>query len=118
MFYLVRLLRGATMTPQPQQEYIITKATIKKIIEYSGCEDSAACIKDLLKKEARPAEFAAPQFNSKGLILLARDEWKRREERKRLYDEVSWISGFIGGFITDKTWAKEKIQSLRTKEHP
>jgi hypothetical protein len=43
------------MTPQqPRQEYIITKATIKKIIEYSGCEDSVACIKDLLKKEARP----------------------------------------------------------------
>jgi hypothetical protein len=28
---------------------------------------------------------------------------------------VSWISGFLGGFITDKTWAKDKIQSLRTK---
>jgi hypothetical protein len=42
------------MDKQSQQEYIITKATIKKIIEYSGCEDSVACIKDLLKKESRP----------------------------------------------------------------
>jgi hypothetical protein len=44
------------MTPaqQAQQEYIISKSTIKKILDYSGCEDSVACIKDLLKKEARP----------------------------------------------------------------
>jgi hypothetical protein len=106
------------MTQLQQQEYIISKSTIKKILDYSGCEDSAACIKDLLKKEARPVHPTAPQFNSTELLLLAHDEWKRREERKRLYDEVSWISGFIGGFITDKTWAKEKIQSLRTQEHP
>ena len=56
---------------------------------------------------------AAPQFNSTELLLLAHDEWKRRQERKHLDDEAAWVSGFIGGFLTDKTWAKDKVDSLR-----
>jgi hypothetical protein len=106
------------MTQLQQQEYIISKSTIKKILDYSGCEDSAACIKDLLKKEARPVHQAAPQFNSTELLLLAYDEWKRRQERKNLDDEAAWISGFIGGFITDKTWARGYVDIILTQEHP
>jgi hypothetical protein len=60
-----------------------------------------------------------PQFNSTELLLLAHDEWKRRQERKHLDDEAAWVSGFVGGFITDKTWARDKVDNLTLiKEHP
>jgi hypothetical protein len=71
-------------------------------------------------KDAREAHDTAipisPKFNSTDLLLLAHDEWKRRQERKHLNDETPWVSGFIGGFITDKTWARNMLDKL--KEHP
>jgi hypothetical protein len=67
----------------------------------------------LIEKEcSRPAHPAPPQFNSTELLLLAHDEWKRRQERKHLDDEAAWVSGFIGGFITDKNWARDKVDNL------
>lgn len=97
------------------KEYIITEEQIKtldlihKDISTNGGENDAWCI--IQKIRSRPAP--SPQFNSTELLLLAHDEWKRRQERKHLDDETAWVSGFIGGFITDKTWAAAHIESLR-----
>jgi hypothetical protein len=51
-------------------------------------------------------------------MLLAHDEWKRREERKHTHPEEHWVPGFINGFLTDKKWAREYIKKIRqqTKE--
>ena len=53
-----------------------------------------------------------PQFNSTELLLLAHDEWKHRQERKHLDDEAAWVTGFIEGFITDKNWARDKVDNI------
>ena len=37
---------------------------------------------------------------SKELLEMANTEWKNREERKGIHDEVSWTSGWISGFLT------------------
>lgn len=52
------------------------------------------------------------KFNSTELLLLANDEWKRREERKHNHENAPWVSGFINGFCTDKTWARKYIDAL------
>jgi hypothetical protein len=92
---------GAPMTPQPpEQEWIISDKDYYIALEY-------------FHLVARPHTSTPPRFNSTELLLLAHDEWKRRQERKHLDDEAAWVSGFIGGFLTDKTWAKDKVDSLR-----
>ena len=55
----------------------------------------------------------APKFNSTDLLLLAHDEWKRREERKHNHPEGPWVAGFLSGFCTDKKWARDYINRLR-----
>lgn len=52
------------------------------------------------------------KFNSTELLLLAHDEWKRREERKHNHEEPAWVSGFLNGFCTDKKWAREYVDAL------
>lgn len=54
-----------------------------------------------------------PKFSSEDLILLAHDEWKRREERKHLHDEGCWIAGFLNGFCTSRRWAREQVDKIR-----
>lgn len=53
------------------------------------------------------------KFSSEDLILLAHDEWKRREERKHIHDEIPWTVGFLNGFCTSKRWARGYIDKLR-----
>ena len=57
-----------------------------------------------------------PKFNSTDLLLLANDEWKRREERRHNHEHIPWTAGFINGFLTDKKWAREYIDKLRSKQ--
>lgn len=52
------------------------------------------------------------KFNSTELLLLANDEWKRREERKHNHENAPWVSGFINGFCTDKKWARKYVDAL------
>lgn len=55
-------------------------------------------------------------MNSTDILLLAHDEWKRREERKHNHPEEHWVPGFINGFLTDKKWGKEYVKKLREQE--
>ena len=61
---------------------------------------------------SRPAPAAEPKFDSTDLLILAHDEWKRREERKRIHDETTWCAGFINGFLTDKKWARNLVDKM------
>lgn len=54
------------------------------------------------------------QFTSTDLLLLAHDEWKRREERKHNHNEQDWTAGFISGFCTSHKWAREYVDKLNT----
>jgi len=54
--------------------------------------------------------------SSEDLLLIAHDEWKRREERKHIHDNVSWVSGWISGFLTSKKFAYKQIDKLHKKE--
>ena len=38
--------------------------------------------------------------SSTELIEMAHTEWKNREERRELHDEVSWESGWISGYLS------------------
>lgn len=60
-----------------------------------------------------PRAPAALKFSSEDLILLANDEWKRREERKHRHEETTWVAGFINGFLTDKKWARGCVDKIR-----
>ena len=53
--------------------------------------------------------------NSRDLLLISHDEWKRREERKHIYEEQPWTHGWISGFLTSRKFVKEQIKELRSK---
>jgi len=38
--------------------------------------------------------------SSEELLEMAHTEWKNREERRKLHDEVSWESGWISGYLS------------------
>ncbi|MFA5382619.1 MAG: hypothetical protein WC356_05600 [Candidatus Micrarchaeia archaeon] len=60
-----------------------------------------------------------PKFSSEDLLLLAHDEWKRREERKHNHNEQDWIAGFLNGFCTSHKWAREQVDKIRADtKHP
>lgn len=69
----------------------------------------------LVCRSVRSHPAISPQFNSTELLLIANDEWKRRQERKHLNDNPAWVSGFIGGFLTDKKWARDYVNNLISK---
>jgi len=50
--------------------------------------------------------------SSTSLLLIAHDEWKRRQERKHMDDESPWISGWISGYLTSKKFVQERIEEL------
>ena len=58
-------------------------------------------------------DFETFPLSSEDLLLVAHDEWKRRQERKHLHDEIPWVSGWISGFLTSKRFAKDQIEKIR-----
>lgn len=82
-----------------------------RIIEKVGCA-SFNLIGSQIR--SRPAPSPEPMLGSTDLLLLANDEWKRRQERKHLHDNAAWVSGFVGGFLTDKKWARDYVDKLRS----
>ena len=71
------------------------------LIEQIGCASHSECQK-------------LP--NSTDLLLIAHDEWKRREERKHIHEEIAWTSGWMSGFLTSKKFALERIAELHSKQ--
>jgi len=53
--------------------------------------------------------------SSKKLILLATHDFKNREERKGLYDQSSWVSGWVTGFLSERkpNWSKVLEEKVR-----
>jgi hypothetical protein len=70
------------------------------------------------KNPMTPAALQPQKFDSTDLILLAHDEWKRREERKHNHPEDHWVAGFLSGFCTSRTWARKYVDKLRKRDAP
>ena len=51
--------------------------------------------------------------SSSDLLLIAHDEWKRREERRHIHQEIPWVHGWISGFLTPRDFVKKRIAELR-----
>lgn len=47
-------------------------------------------------------EGVSTTSSSKELLEMANLEWKNREERKGIHDRVSWTSGWISGYLTQR----------------
>ena len=101
------------MIPEPQKEYVITEEILNEIGRYAP----GIAVKIRIIAISRPYNEQAirekVKFNSEDLILLAHDEWKRREERKHIFDETTWAAGFLSGFCTSRKWAREYVDKLR-----
>jgi hypothetical protein len=50
--------------------------------------------------------------SSRDLLLISHDEWKRREERKHIHEEIAWTHGWISGFLTSKKFVQERLAEL------
>jgi hypothetical protein len=50
--------------------------------------------------------------SSTDLLLIANDEWKRREERHHLHERIPWTVGWISGFLTSRKFVAERIKEL------
>ena len=57
-------------------------------------------------------------LSSSDLLLIAHDEWKRREERKHIHEHISWVNGWISGFLTPRKFVQEKVAELRQAGEP
>jgi hypothetical protein len=74
---------------------------------------------DMIRSRPHTPAPAPERFpDSTELLLVAHDEWKRREERKHLHDEITWVSGWISGFLTSKKFVIDQAKSLRRQENP
>lgn len=109
------------MTPQP---HCIKEDVCQRYLSaHSGYNEdepdtSEPCIFSCMKRASRHAPAPEPKFNSTDLLLLANDEWKRREERKHNHENAPWCAGFVNGFLTDKKWAREMVDKIRTGGEP
>ncbi|RPJ50997.1 MAG: hypothetical protein EHJ95_06150 [Methanobacteriota archaeon] len=51
--------------------------------------------------------------SSTNLLLIAHDEWKRREERRHIHEEMPWVHGWISGFLTSRQFVQDRLEQLR-----
>jgi hypothetical protein len=102
--------------PHPQPERCIHECVCNSYLDYQS-DDLDPCLAKKCEHDTRPHTPAAPvmepKFNSTDLLLLANDEWKRREERKHNHENIPWCAGFINGFLTDKKWARGWVDKIQ-----
>jgi hypothetical protein len=102
--------------PHPQPERCIHECV--QMLELTKCCHSELLdiLEDVYEHPAThtpAAPVMEPKFNSTDLLLLANDEWKRREERKHNHENIPWCAGFINGFLTDKKWARGWVDKIQ-----
>ena len=79
------------------------------------CKKVVGDCRDICRKGKCPRAKEEKTPNSTELLLVAHDEWKRREERKHLHPEIPWITGWISGFLTSREFVKRKAVEIREK---
>jgi hypothetical protein len=73
--------------------------------------------KHITSYSSQQSEREPPHISSSDLLLIAHDEWKRREERKHLHDHISWVNGWISGFLTSRKFVNERIEYLHKQSN-
>jgi len=95
-----RYTEGKYICCEKSEELLVSR-NAQEIISIVGCASHSECQK-------------LP--NSTDLLLIAHDEWKRREERKHIHEEIAWTLGWISGFLTSKKFALERIAELHCEQ--
>jgi hypothetical protein len=122
------------MTPQPQQEWIITEAQLQSI----ECWKNTSLLPEYRSRPIpqHPTEWiisdvdyhvaleyfhfeARPHTpthvpSSTELIAMAKQDWVNREERRGIHNREDWCSGWIAGFLTPN---KPECPRTPTKEY-
>jgi len=115
------------MTPHPQSKYLqITEKELLTLVECASQKEpnilacnTAFCITERAKNSnAIPATTEREKVfpSSTDLLLIAHDEWKRREERRHIHEELPWIHGWISGYLTSRKFVNDRIEKLRQGE--
>lgn len=78
-------------------------------------DNDIAVLTDMISSHpaAGEQEMKIPYPNSTDLLLIAHDEWKRREERHHRHENIPWVAGWISGFLTSRKFARDRIVELR-----
>jgi hypothetical protein len=66
--------------------------------------------RDKVLDEVNDSDMQLP--SSTNLLLIAHDEWKRREERRHIHEEMPWVHGWISGFLTSRKFVKEQLEKI------
>ena len=107
------------MTPPPQRSKCIHKNVCFCHNGEGACKEwgtDAGCIQDcnqyitIASQQSDQNKFPP----SGDLLLIAHDEWKRRQERKGFDDEIPWVSGWISGYLTSKKFVDDRLIILHT----
>ena len=114
---------GVFMTENPK-EYIITEdewQSLKSLhldLATNGSKSDAW----LIMENIHSRQVSTPPVpDSTRLIEMAKrahTEWKNREERRGIHNEIDWCCGWIAGFLSvDKPdWSKEHDVAIRQDE--
>jgi hypothetical protein len=88
----------------------------KRLDNLNDCEQTCKAMRELRISNSSKREKILekiPLPSSRDLLLIAHDEWKRREERRHIHEELPWVHGWVGGFLTSRQFVKDRITKLR-----
>ena len=108
------------MTEQPK-EYIITEdewQSLKALhldLATNGSESDAWLIMENIHSRPVSTPPVPDSTRLRELAKRAHTEWKNREERRGIHNEIDWCCGWMAGFLsTDKPdWVKAQAQAAR-----
>lgn len=95
--------------PDERTEYTINEGQLGKLAKLAYSHGHGKEVAEIVG-EIRSTVVELP--NSTDLLLIAHDEWIRREARKRIYPEDPWIHGWINGFLTSKKFVRDRLIKL------
>lgn len=107
------------MTERPTDGFIISREEFAELTRLYAARINSKnvgripAIFNSVRSHPYQSERERLHFSSSDLLLMAHDEWKRREERKHIHEHISWVNGWISGFLTSRKFVQEKVAELR-----
>jgi hypothetical protein len=95
---------------QSERDTCTASATFRR---QSDCENKTPSKTSCGDCHYHQSERETLHLSSSDLLLIAHDEWKRREERKHIHEHISWVNGWISGFLTSRKFVREQLIKLR-----
>lgn len=100
---------------QDGDEFTLDESAQRKLLMFFA-RYKREMFSEIVCPRCKESETTTKLPNSTGLILMARDEWKRREQRKGLHEEIDWTAGWISGFLTSKKFVQDRLEELRSEK--